>query len=345
MKKYIAVFLAALMLFAFMLPAGAASRKPLPTSAGIKALRDQFESGVAPGVGGYALDYEYYSPVGASDNTKYPIVIFLHGIGHGSRVGSQLADSDMAYWTSSELQSRFTQGGAFIVLPRAPENWNAFWGESLIEPLHALIDDFIKQHKNNVDTTRIAISGSSQGGAMVWMMLDAYPEYFSAAFPIASTEAPSASLVQKASGTAIWLIASSKDPVVNYSLSTMPIWNRVCSYNDHPENCRLSTLGTVYLPDGSRSSDNHHLAGVITYDLHTLRNGNYPEMTTIDGNGNTVNMTSPNGLIKWISTVHSDFTGKKESSGSGVNVFEKVLEFLRNIGLRIVRIFQVILGL
>lgn len=345
MKKWIAVILAALMLCLFILPAGAASKKPLPTSAGIKALRGQFESAVAPGAGGFALDYEYYSPVGASDNTKYPIVIFLHGIGHGSYVGSQLADSDMAYWTSSELQSRFTQGGAFIVLPRAPENWNAFWGESLIEPLHALIDDFIKQHKNNVDTTRIAISGSSQGGAMVWMMLDAYPEYFSAAFPIASTEAPSAALVQKASGTAIWLIASSKDPVVNYTLSTMPIWNRVCNYNAHPENCRLSTLGTVYLPNGSKSSDNHHLAGVITYDLHTLGNGNYPEMTTVDGNGNTVNMTSPNGLIKWISTVHSDFTGKKESSGSGVNIFERVLEFLRNIGLRIVRVFQIILGL
>lgn len=346
MKKVLSLLMCALFLLsALTVCVNAASKTALPTSAGLSALRGQFSSGTAPKTEGFTLDYKYYSPVGNGDNNKYPIVIFLHGIGHGEYAGSQLADSGMAYWASSELQSRFINGGAFILLPRCPENLNIFWGDSLIEPLHALIDDFIKQHKNNVDTTRIAISGSSQGGAMVWNMVDAYPEYFSAAFPIASTESPSANVLKRASGTAVWLIASSKDPVINYTAITKPLWNRVCENNAHPENCRLSTLGTVYNPDGSKSSDNHHLAGVITYDLHTLQNGKYPDMTTVDGTGRTVDLASPNGLIKWISSVQSGFTGDNGSSGSNVNILKRIIDVFRNLLLEIVHIVQMILGL
>ena len=345
MKKVLSIILA-IVLIAVSIPACAfaAPKKPLSLSAGIEALRGQFQSGIGPKTDGYALDYEYYSPAGKIDNNKYPLVIFLHGIGHGGYVGSQLADSDMPYWTSSELQARFSEGGAYILLPRAPEEKIDFWGESLIEPLHALIDDFIKTHKN-VDTTRISITGSSQGGAMVWYMLDAYPEYFATAFPLASTKTPTTSILKTSSATAIWLIASKKDPIINYELATMPTWRNICKYNDHPENCRLSSLGTVYNPDGSKSSDNHHLAKVITFDLHTLNGGLYPEMTTVNGDGKTLDLTSPKGLIKWISSVHSDFDGITESSSTRVNFITKIVEAIRNVGLQVVHIVQVILGL
>ncbi len=345
MKRFLSVLLA-VMLLTMSIPfyASAAPKKALSKSFGIERLRGQFESGTAPKTNGYALDYEYYSPAGKNDTAKYPLVIFLHGIGHGESKGSQLADSGMPYWSSAELQARFSEGGAYILLPRAPEDKNEFWGESFIEPLRVLIDDFIRQHKN-VDTTRIAISGSSQGGAMVWMMLEAYPEYFATAFPLASTKTPGSGLIKTSSATAVWLIASEKDPVVNYALSTLPIWNNICKYNDHPENCRLSTIGTVYNPDGKKSSDNHHLANVITYDLHTLDDGLYPNMTTVDGLGNTVNMNAPNGLIKWISSVHSDFNGNTESPATNVNIFSKLIETLRNALLQVVHIVQLILGL
>lgn len=346
MKKIISFLMAALLAaFSLSVNSFAESKEPLPVSAGLKALREQFEPAVAPRESGIALDYEYYSPVGTNDDTKYPVVIFLHGIGHGEYKGSQVDDSGMPYWTSKELQSRFSDGGAFIVLPRAPENLNTFWGESFIEPLRALIDDFIEQHKDNVDTTRISISGSSQGGAMVWMMLNAYPEYFATAFPLASTRTPSSLLIRKSSSTAIWLLASKYDPIINYNLSTLSIWNKICKYNDNPGNCRLSTFGTVYNPDGSKSSDNHHLANVITYDLHTLDDDAYPEMVTEDGLGNIINTESPNGLIQWISSVHSDFTGERESDEKFFNPLEIIIQILRNLILEIVHIVQMILGL
>lgn len=345
MKKIISVFLSLLLLTAALaFPAGAA-KQTLPTSAGAAALRNQFASGNSPAVNGISLDYKYYSPVGANDRTKYPIVIFLHGIGHGSYVGSQLADSDMAYWASSELQSRFSAGGAFIIMPRCPENKVEFWGESYIEPLRVMIDDFIRNHKANVDTTRIAVSGSSQGGAMCWMLVEAYPEYFSAAFPIASTESPTVFDLRATSNVAVWLIASKLDPVINYPLITLPLWNNIRQYNAHPENCRLSSFGTVYNPDGTRSSDNHHLAGVITYDLHMLNGSNYAGLETVNGLGQTVDITAPNGLIRWISSVHSDFRGPQNLEASSVNPIARVIEIIRNFFLEIVHLFQKIFGL
>jgi predicted peptidase len=153
LKKTISIIMAiCLMMLSLCVGAFAAERKTaLPTSAGIAALRNEFESDVAPEAEGFALDYCYYSPVGEGDETKYPLVIFLHGIGHADYVGAQLADSDMPYWASAELQSRFTSGGAYILLPRAPEDKLVYWSSSMIEPLRSVIDDFIAKHGENID--------------------------------------------------------------------------------------------------------------------------------------------------------------------------------------------------
>lgn len=347
-KKLFAVVLVMCLLipnvFAFAYNSG--RKAALPTSAGIQALRDEFESDVAPKAGGYALDYCYYSPAGKNDSTKYPLVIFLHGIGHADYKNAQLDDSDMPYWASSELQSRFTSGGAYILLPRSPEDKLVFWNTSLIEPLRAVIDDFIAKH-DNVDTTRIFISGSSAGGEMAWNMITAFPEYFAGAFPIAATGSVTAADIRTCKDVAIWMIASTKDPAVNYSLVTTPLWNNVCKYNSNPQNCRLSTFTNVTEPAGNSASDNHHMAKVITYDLHMLDGSTYPNLTTKDGNGNTVNLDSPNGIIYWMNSVSSSFDGEA-GSGTGnatVTVFEMLLNLFRNLGFKVVNIFQRLLGL
>lgn len=326
----------------------ASGRKPaLPTSAGIQALRNEFEGDVAPKAGGHALDYCYYSPVGTNDDTKYPLVIFLHGIGHANRVGAQLNDSDMPYWASSELQSRFTQGGAFILLPRAPEHKLVYWGTSLIESLRAVIDDMIAKHGNNIDTSKIFIGGSSAGGEMTWNMIIAFPEYFAGAFPIAATGTVTAGNTKTCADVAIWMIASERDPVISYIATTQPLWNNVCKNNLRPELCRLTSLTKVVEPSGSSASDNHHMAKVVTYDMHMLDGSVYPNASTEDGKGNTVSLVSPNGMISWMNSVSSAFGGD-EGNGSGninVNVITNMLDMIRSFFLKIVNIFQRIFGL
>lgn len=348
-KKIISVFVViCIIMSCSLVSVYAAGRKTaLPTSAGIQALRDQFESAEGPKAGGYSLDYCYYSPVGANDSTKYPLVIFLHGIGHADYEGAQLDDSDMPYWASSELQSRFTSGGAFILLPRAPEDSLVYWSTTLVESLRALIDDFISVHGDNVDTTKIFIGGSSAGGEMTWNMITAFPEYFAGAFPMAATGTVSASDVKKCSSVAIWMIASKNDPVVSYLATTTPLWNNVCKYNDNPAACRLSSFTNVVEPAGKSASDNHHMAKVVTYDLHMLDGSTYPNVTTVDGNSNTVDLSGTNGMISWMNSVSSSYVGET-SEGSGnlnVNGFTKVMNAIRSFFLKIVNMFQRLFGL
>lgn len=350
LKKTVTVIIAVCMCFTLICTnASAASQRKtaLPTSAGIQALRDEFDSDIAPKENGYALDYCYYSPAGKNDNTKYPLVIFLHGIGHADYVGSQLDDSDMPYWASAELQSRFESEGAYILLPRAPENKMVYWNTDLLEPLRAVIDDMIAKHGDNIDTTKIFISGSSAGGEMAWNMVTAYPEYFAGAFPIASTGTVTADDIKACSDVAIWMIASTKDPAVNYTLVTTPLWNIVCKYNNNPADCRLTTLTNVTEPAGNAASDNHHMAKVITYDLHMIDGSTYPNATTVDGNGNTINLESPNGIISWMNSVSSDYSGEaiKGTGNTFVTIFESFFNIIRNYALKVVNIFQILFGL
>ncbi len=328
--------------------AGASGRKTaLSVSKGIEALRDEFSIDTAPEADGYALDYAYYSPAGTNDNTKYPLVIFLHGIGHGDYVGSQLDDSDFPYWASAELQSRFSEGGAFILLPRAPEHKLVYWSKSLIPALRSVIDDMIAKHGDNIDTSRIFIGGSSAGGEMTWDMIIAFPEYFAGAFPIAATGTVSASDTKKCADVAIWMIASTKDPVISYTATTKPLWNNVCDNNNNPGACRLSSIGTVKEPAGGSASDNHHLAKVVTYDFHMLDGSTYKDTTHIDGNGNQLTLDSPNGIIYWMNSVSSSYEGDA-GDGSGninVNVFTNVFDAIRNFFLKIVNLFQRLFGL
>ena len=348
-RKVFSVLLALCIIIATVcIGAQATGRKEaLPTSAGIQALRDEFEHDVAPEENGYALDYCYYSPVGENDSGKYPLVIFLHGIGHADYEGYQLNDSDMPYWASAELQSRFTSGGAFILLPRAPEDQLVYWNSSLIESLRAVIDDFIAKHGDNIDTTKIFITGSSAGGEMAWDMVIAFPEYFAGAFPIAATGTVTASEVKQCKDVAIWMIASKKDPFVNYTTVTQPLWKNVCSYNSNPASCRLSSLDNVVEPAGNSASDNHHLAKVITYDFHMLDGSTYPNTVTVDGNGNTLNLESPNGIIYWMNSVSSSYDGTP-GNGTGkmtVTFINDIINFFRNYVLKVVNIFQRLLGL
>lgn len=318
----------------------------LPLSAGIEALRDQFELDVAEECNGYALDYAYYSPAGENDSQKYPVVIYLHGIGHGSYTGSQLDDSTMAYWASYELQSKWKDtGGAYILLPRSPEDELQYWNESLVDPLRTLIDSFISKHGENVDTSRIFIGGSSAGGEMSWDMAITYPEYFAGIYPLAATGTRSADDIKKTKDVAIWIFSSIYDPIVNFAMNVMPAWNNIRKYNSNPENCRLSAFETVLNPDGSKGDSNHRLYTTIMYDFLTDEGLPYPNVTTTDGNGNTISFENAEGMISWMSSIHSSFDATPSENRTTVNALDEIYISVRNIVFKIANFFQRLAGL
>lgn len=305
LKKFMAIVLSLVCILSCAFGANAVSLEK-----GIEELQAQFVKGVGPVTGDYSIDYRYYSPVKENDSSKYPLVIWLHGMGDGSEEGKQVEKSNIAYWVSDEFQSRFkSSGGAFILAARSLEENNIYWSNDLIEPLRAAIDDFIAKNKVNIDLSRIYIGGYSMGGKMTLKMAVAYPEMFAAAFPICPAWAPSEELTAHLSDMPVWLTSSTRDPLVNYFFAVSPTWDTIISTSNVPEKCRFTTLTKVCYQDGTKTGSSHHSWFAVNYDMFSLENGDYPYMSTVNGLGEEVNLIYPDGMISWLSQQTSDYDG------------------------------------
>ncbi len=305
MKRLIAIILALSVLLALPVNASALSKE-----GGIEPLKALFFQGEGPEVNGYTVDYSYYSPVKENDTAKYPLVVWLHGMGDGAEPGKPVEKSNIAYWASDEFQTRFDPaGGAFIFAARSREEMNIYWSNEMIEPLRAAIDDFIAKNKQNIDLSRIYVGGYSMGGKMTLKMAIAYPEMFAAAFPICPAWSPSEELCAMLADTPVWITSSTRDPLVNYYFAVSPTFERISSASNVAEKCRLSTLTKVCYEDGTKTSSSHHAWFAVNHDMFTNLNGDYHYMTTVNGNGENVTLSYPDGMISWLTAQTSDYDG------------------------------------
>lgn len=308
--------------------------------ADIDVLRESFVFGKGPETGGYAIDYRYFSPVKENDETKYPLVVWLHGMGDGAYDGRQIERSDIALWASEEYQSRFKQsGGAFIFAARSVEEEELYWTDELIYPLRAAIDDFISKNRANIDVSRIYVGGYSMGGKMTLKMAVAYPEMFAAIFPICPAWTPDKAATAKIADIPVWLVSGANDPLVSYFTMTMPTWKNIISQTNNAENCRFSTLSITAYSNGLPTSSGHHSWFAVNADMFSSKNGDYPNMKTVDGNGNKIKLTYPDGMISWLSGFESAYDGsaatdggntEAHGAGSSMNIFETLISFFRN---------------
>ena len=340
MKKFLSVFLTCVMILSiFSISAFACSVDDTYDDI-LPELQKQFVYGEGPETDGYTIDYRYFSPVKDGDNTKYPLVIWLHGMGDGAQEGLQVTKSDIAFWTSDEFQNRFKgSNGAFIFAPRSLEEQEIYWSDSLIHPLRVTIDDFISQNKDNIDLSRIYIGGYSMGGKMTLKMAVAYPEMFAAIFPICPAWTPSMETLSLIADIPVWMTSGKLDPLVNYFFSVKPLWKNIVETHNSPADCRLSSLDFVKYPSGNPTSSSHHAWFAVNYDMFSSDNGKYPYMKTVDGLGNKVTLTYPDGMISWLSSYSSDYDGstatdsgnvEAHQSGEGpfaviLSVFDKIL--------------------
>lgn len=308
-SKIIALVLALCCLFGI-------SAQAYTIPADIDTLRDSFIPGEGPVEDGYSVDYRYFSPVKKNDSTKYPLVVWLHGMGDGNKEGNQVTKSHVALWASEDYQKRFGKG-AFIFCARSREELGICWDNSMVEPLRAAIEDFIAKNKANIDTTKIYVGGYSMGGKMTFKMAIAYPEMFAAAFPICPAWAPSTALLEKIKDMPVWITTCQKDPIVNYGICVEPTWNKLCSVSDVAAKCRFSTLSTACYGDGTKAPSNHHAWYAVNNDMFSDDKGVYPKMTTVNGKGEDVKLTYPNGMISWLTSHKSDYDGKPLADGMG----------------------------
>lgn len=319
MKKFLSLILTIVMIFTACTPASACKVGNTTYDDNLEELQEQFIFGKGPETNGYTIDYRYFSPVKEDDSTKYPVVIWLHGMGDGAEEAKQVKASDIAFWTSDDFQSRFKDSnGAFIFAPRSLEEENLYWSDSLIYPLRAAIDVFIEQNKENIDLTRIYIGGYSMGGKMTLKMAVAYPDLFAAIFPICPAWTPSAKNCELISDIPVWLTSGVLDPLVNYFFSVRKTWNNIVATNNSPANCRFSSLLFVKYPSGNPTSSSHHSWFAVNYDMFSSDNGKYPFMQTMNGLGEKVTFTYPDGMISWLSNFTSNYDGTQATDSGNI---------------------------
>ena len=274
-------------------------------------LNELFKFGQGPETDGYAIDYRYYSPVKKKDTKKYPLVIWLHGMINGQYDGHQLENSDISLWADKSFQMRFKgTKGAFIMAPRSVEEKQLYWSDELIFPLRRAIDSFIAKNKKNIDLKRIYIGGYSMGGKMTLKMAVAYPDMFAAIFPVCPAWVPGEKASAQLKNTPMWLTSGVPDTLANYFAYVTPTWKNIVAASKKPKNLRFSSLKIVCYANGVPSLVPHESWYAVNNDMFSEKNGDYPFMDTIDGKGEKVTLTYPDGMISWLSGFKSKFNGK-----------------------------------
>jgi predicted peptidase len=116
------------------------------------------------------LGYALHIP--ASTKEKKPLIIFLHGSGEkGTDIELVKVHGPFKYLKTNDLD-------AYLLAPQCPEN--EYWDSEVLYRLILKI-----QKENNIDATRIYLTGLSMGGWGAWNLAFAHPEMFAALVPIA----------------------------------------------------------------------------------------------------------------------------------------------------------------
>ena len=262
--------------------------------------RAKFQRDNGPLVGDWDIDYSYYSPMtdDAPEDKTYPLVIITAGALEGWAEGIEIQANEMPLWVDEKYQSRFHNGHAFIMVPRAPEEDDLYWDQScLVESLRAAILDFCEKH-SNVDTTRIYLIGWCVGSLGVMNLASSYPELFAAVVMMAPSRAINKSEAARMRELPIWIISGLFDTHTIYPLYTIPTWNRLKTYTNDARLLRKTTFTRAvdvnFVPQvpivGNHNfwdwtSEDMHFVGENGHGVdhdHVLT-GTYKGMHTIDG--------------------------------------------------------------
>jgi len=118
----------------------------------------------------HELTYVLHIPKNTKE--KKPLIIFLHGSGEkGTDIEKVKVHGPLKYSKTHELDS-------YILAPQCPEN--EYWNEEVLYRLILKI-----QKENNIDGSRIYLTGLSMGAWGAWNLAFAHPETFAALVPIA----------------------------------------------------------------------------------------------------------------------------------------------------------------
>ncbi|MFL9845145.1 carboxylesterase family protein [Flavobacterium rhizosphaerae] len=118
-----------------------------------------------------SLGYALHVPDNAKKEKK-PLIVFLHGSGEkGNDIEKVKVHGPFKYLKTHTID-------AYVLAPQCPED--EYWDSDV---LYKLIQKVVKD--NNIDESRIYLTGLSMGGWGAWNLAFAHPDMFAALVPIA----------------------------------------------------------------------------------------------------------------------------------------------------------------
>jgi predicted peptidase len=195
-----------------------------PASAAEKPTGILFRSAT---VGNTEYRYEVYVPSDWTPREHWPVILFLHGIGHRGTYPSGKTESVLArLFLAYQKPPR-----AVIVFPRCPED--ATWMDARMEELaFKALDQSI--HEFRGDPNRVYLTGLSMGGYGTWYLASRHPQRFAAIMPVcggirasktvplppvSSAPDPYADVARKIGRMPVWVFHGAADKVIDVSES------------------------------------------------------------------------------------------------------------------------------
>lgn len=174
--------------------------------------------------GNDTLLYRILYPLKYKKNRAYPLVMFLHGSGErGTNNEAQLTHGASLFLQPNNR--KYFQ--SIVIFPQCPPEkaWSNYYRktdgtrviDSELEPpvtqqlVKALMDSLVLNKQ--VNERRIYLGGLSMGAFGVYDILQRYPDFFAAAFPICGI-ADIPLLVQRAKSVPMWIFHGDKDVAV-----------------------------------------------------------------------------------------------------------------------------------
>ena len=154
---------------------------------------------------GTQLRYAILKPAKPKPETKYPLVVSLHG--SGGR-GNQNWQGNCAANRALGKPDRRQKYPCYIIAPTVGRNER--WDGAPLTALIELIKSSLKKHP--IDPARIYVTGQSMGGAGTYSAILAEPHLFAAAVPVCGRGQPE--LAKKIVHLPIWIFHGELDRVV-----------------------------------------------------------------------------------------------------------------------------------